>query len=253
MKRLKGGKVKMDKYMSLAVVIAAIVIIAGYIYVNGGGQGATNTISVQGQSTVKTNPDRVSVIIAVETLDNDASNARDENAEKVKNIELALFLLGLDRDDIDTQDFREYPEYEWTDNGRKFKGYKVRQTLKITLEEDDFDLTGEVVDVGIDNEGYINYINFELSEEKQTEAKKLALEQATRDAKEKAEAIASGADKELGKLVSLQASDFYYRPWTLYEYAEAGGDSVSARKAATNIHPGEKNVQASVTAIYKLR
>jgi len=244
----------MDKYMSLAIIIAAIVIVAGYIYVNGGqGLSTTNTISVSGQSLVKTDPDRVSVVIAVETLDNDASDARDENSEIVEDIEVALFLLGLDREDLSTEYFHEGPEYEWGEDGRTFKGYKVTHTLKVLLDEDNFDKTGEIVDVAIDNGAYVNYINFELSEEKQAEAKKLALEQATKDAKEKAEAIASGADKKLGRLVSLQASDFYYRPWPVYAYAESGGDAVGAKEAATNITPGEKDVRASVTAIYKLK
>ncbi len=243
----------MDKYMSLAIIIVAIVVVAGYIYVNGSGQTSTNILSVQGQSTVKTDPDRVSVVINIETLDDDASDARDENVEIVEDIKIALFLLGLDRDDVSTLSFREYPEYEWKDDGKEFKGYKVTHILKVLLEEEYFDKTGDIVDAAIDNKGYVSYINFELSEEKQAEAKKLALEQATRDAKEKAESIALGADKKLGRLVSVQASDFYYNPWVFYEYAETGGDEVSARKAATNINPGEKDVRASVTAIYKLK
>ena len=242
----------MDKYTSLAIIVVAILFVGGYIYVNNG-QTSVNTITVSGHSTAKINPDRVSIIVRIETLDDKAVEARDKNSEIVEDIKVALFLLGLDNEDITTEYFYEGPEYEWINNKRQLKDYKVIHNLKIFLEEDEFDKTGDIVDAVIDKKGYINYIRFELSDEKQAEAKKLALEQATRDAKEKAEAIALGADKKLGRLISLEASDFYYRPWVYYESGEAERDVGILKEAATNINPGEKDVQASVTATYKIR
>lgn len=82
---------------------------------------------------------------------------------------------------------------DWTGNVQKLKGYVVSNYIKITLKE--FDKVGKVIDVSVDSGALVNYINFELSNEKMNEYKAMALANASQDAKRKAEAIVLGLEK----------------------------------------------------------
>ena len=98
----------------------------------------------------------------------------------------------------------------------------------------------------------ISYINFELSTEKENEYKAQALKLASQDARTKAEAMVSGIGKEIVDIKSISESSFNYRPWMLYA-AEAGvASAADAKLAATNIQPGEKEVNAQVTVVFKI-
>ena len=100
----------------------------------------------------------------------------------------------------------------------------------------------------------LSYINFELSTQKQNEYKAQALEMAGQDARTKAQAIASGLDKRLGKLVSVSTSDFSYQPWNIYSARAdySSGDVAEAKLAATNIQPGSQEVNARINVVYKI-
>jgi uncharacterized protein YggE len=114
---------------------------------------------------------------------------------------------------------------------------------------------GEVVDSGVDAGALLQWINFELSNDKQNEYKAQALKEAGQDAKTKATAIAEGLGKRLGDIVSISTSDWGYSPWNLYT-ASYGGmreDVAMAKQATTNIQPGTQEVTGYVSVVYKIR
>ena len=115
----------------------------------------------------------------------------------------------------------------------------------------------EIVDAGIDAGALVSSINFELSDEKQNDYKAEALSEASADARKKAESTASGLNKKIGKLVSVQSEEFYYPgPIPIYAKAEGGGDAAAAteaRQAAVNLRPQDIAVTASVRVEYRLR
>jgi uncharacterized protein YggE len=116
----------------------------------------------------------------------------------------------------------------------------------------------KVVDAAVKAEAGISYINFELSPESQNDYKAQALKQASEDAMIKAESIASGFDKEVGRLLSVQTSDFGYYPWNVYAARSAGGmymeeDAVMAKQVATTIQPGEEEIYASISATFQIK
>ncbi len=113
-------------------------------------------------------------------------------------------------------------------------------------------MAGEVIDAGVDKGAKVSYINFELSIAEQNKYKAQALELATQDAKTKAEAIASGLGKKLGKVVSVSSSDWGYSPWSLYRADVMTESAEEAKSAVTDIQPGEQSVTASVSVVYKI-
>jgi uncharacterized protein YggE len=114
------------------------------------------------------------------------------------------------------------------------------------------DKIGTAIDAGVDAGAAISYINFELSPEKQNQYKSEAIKQAAEDARIKAEALANGVDKELGKLVSVSEGSFGYDPWRVYGAVSGASDAAMAKEATTEIQPSEQEVSASVTVVYKL-
>ncbi|MBS3072802.1 SIMPL domain-containing protein [Candidatus Pacearchaeota archaeon] len=236
----------------LVILVVALLAVGAYVYTNTGFQ--RETVSVSGNSEIMAQPDLVSVYISIETANLSAEDSKNSNSEISEKVIRELKYLGFEDSEIETVQYNIYPDYSYTGSIQKLEGYKTTNQLKV--KTDDFDLTGKIVDAAVDNGALINYINFEFSKETENTLKAQAIEEATQDAKLKAEAVAKGADKRLGKLVSVSTNDYYYRPYPLYAMAEgaSASDNVfDARKAATQINPQELTVSASVQAVYGIR
>ncbi|MBT4376932.1 SIMPL domain-containing protein [archaeon] len=211
----------------------------------------TNTVNVQGVAEVKAMPDLVGVYFNIETNGETSADAKRENDEIFNELLTSLVILGFERKDIVTDNFNVYPDYIWEDGTRTENGYKATHRVSVKLSIDESALISDVLDAGVESGAGISYINFELTQESQNLYKAEAMKLAAKDAKIKAESVAEGFDKEVGKLVSVQVNNFGYYPWLAYDVAESG--VVGAKAAVANIQPGEEEIRATVSAVYKLR
>jgi len=247
---------KMENSVKITGIIAVAVILIVVIGINSFSQfNPRNTITAQGFSEIDVMPDLVTVYFNVETSGDTATEVKDANAEIVDNLIVELIKIGFSRDEIQTSNFNVYPDYEWNNGRRTEKGYKATHNLKVEMSTDESGKIGDVIDAGVDSGALLSYINFELSTELQNTYKAQALEQASQDARIKAESVAKGLDKSLGSLVSVSTSDFNYYPWRAYsmEDSSVGATVEEAKLAATNIQPSEQTVSASVSVVYKIR
>ena len=214
------------------------------------------TISVNGQSVVKATPNLVGIYFNIETNADTSESAVTKNSEILKILKSSLIVLNIPEDKITTESFNVYPDYIYTNTGRKDNGYKASHQIKIQLSTDDTNQIGEIIDAGVRAGAGISYINFELSQEIQNDYKSEALKLAAQDARIKAESVAEGFDKELGKLVSTRVDNYNYYPWEIYT-ADAGVSSTvsaeMAKSTVVDIQPGEREISASVTAVYRFR
>lgn len=226
--------------------IVLMLFVGGYFLT-----GDSPTVSAQGTSTLKATPDIVSVYLTIETRSKDsASSAQSKHKMLSDSLVDALNSLGVAESEIKTSYYNVGPEYDWTQNGQKLKGYLATQQVIIELK--DFAKVVDVVDAAVNAGVLISGINFELSPAKQSEYKTQALEQASADAKDKASATAAGLGKKLGKLVSVESQDFNYGPFVAYAKAESHGAS-DAVEAALQISPTDLSVYANVGVTYKIR
>ena len=115
-----------------------------------------------------------------------------------------------------TENFNIYPEYNYNGGTQTLIDYKATNSLKIELSIDKKDKIGSVIDAGTNAGAGISYINFELTPALQQQAKAQAIENASVDARTKAEALANGFNKKLGRLVSVSLDQFNYNPWPIY-------------------------------------
>lgn len=250
----------MEKSIKITLIISATIIFVALIGIYTIFQLnpiTSNVISVKGDATIKVVPDLITVYFDIQSKGTTAKEAEDKNSEIVNKLINDLVNKGFDEKDIKTQNFNVYPNYVWDGRTQSTNGYIASHSLKIELSTESTNKVGEVIDSGVESGASISYINFELQEATENLYKAEALKLATTDAKIKAEAIAEGLGKKVGKIVSVSDSSFNYSPWEVYAKAEGGvsSDSASAqeaRVATTNIQPSEQEIYAQVSVSYRL-
>lgn len=235
-----------------SIIVAGIVLVAliGFMFFNS--TVPQNTINVQGYSEISALPDLVAVYFNVETKGITSSEATNKNSEIVDNLIANLVSEGLDKKEIQTQNFNVYPEYDYVGGTRKEKGYVATHSLRVEMPSEESSKIGKVIDAGVNAGAGISYINFELSSENQNKYKAEAMKLAAQDATTKANSVAEGFGKKAGKLVSVSVSEWGYYPWNVYSGSGKSEDAVMAREASTSIQPSEQTITATVSAVFKI-
>ena len=242
-----------DTAIVLIVLILVIASFGGYFVWKSTQTSLSQTISASGSASIKVLPDEAAIYLQILTEDKSADLAKDKNAEILDKVTTALLKIELEKKDIQTDSFNIYPKYNYDEGKQEIIGYTVNHRLRIVTE--DFDNVGKIIDAAVDNGALVESINFELSNEKQAEFKKQALEEASKDAREKADAIAAGLNARIGSLVSVTASSFDYYPYPIFraETLEVGIAGAEAKMAVTDISPKELEVTAQVSVVYKVK
>src|SRR5919112_3797474 len=110
--------------------------------------GATSSPSLvtSGQGEAKVTPDRVSVLVNVQTRAATASAAATTNAQRTKAVLDALGRLGLSKDQISTEGYSAYPEMAYDRDGGapRVTGYVV--TNSVRAESKQVDEAGPIID-----------------------------------------------------------------------------------------------------------
>ena len=236
----------------ISTVIIVLALLALFVFKP---VSSSNTVNVQGMATVKAMPDLITVSFNIETKNKTSAGATEANTKIYDELVLALVSLGFDKKEIVTEGFNVYPDYDWINGRQVDNGYRAYHSVKIELSINESDQISEVIDAGVNAGAGVSYINFELTQEAQNKYKAEAMTLAAEDARIKAEAVASGFNKNVGKLVSTSVNDFGYYPWNLYATSGSGirEDASMAKEVVANMQPGEKEITASVGAVFKLR
>lgn len=246
----------MEKSVQITLIIVAGVVLLSLIgFYMISGIMPSNTVTGNGEASLEVQPDLISVYFNIDTTGKTAGEAKDANAEIVDSLITALVKQGFERKQIQTQSYNIYPDYTYTNGQRKDNGYRATHFIKVELDVSNLEDIGKVIDIGVDAGALISYISFELTQESQNKYKAMALTQASEDARNKAEAIASGLNKRLGRVVSTSDSNFGYSPWRIYESVamDSVGAGMEAKQAVTSIQPSDRLISARVSATYKLR
>ena len=233
------------------MIVATILVVAFLAFYAFSTTVSGESVVASGIASVQVVPDLVSVYFNVETNGTSAKEAKDANAVIVDDVVVALIKEGFARDDIVTENFNVYEDYDWSSGKRVPKGYKATHSIKVELSTDG-DI-GDVIDAGIDSGAMLGYINFELSRELENQYKAEALKLAAQDARTKAGAIAEGLGAKLGGVISTSSSDFDYYPWLAYSRDGVAEVAVNGAKIATEIQAGERTIQGRVSVTYELK
>ena len=247
----------MEKSVKITLIIVGAIILLALIGLSAvsllAPVSTANTISANGMSELSVVPDKVSLNFNVETKGSDAKEATDKNSEIVDDLITNLVKQGFNRADIQTSGFSVYEDFVWTQNTQRSVGFKATHQIIVKMNTSQTDKIGDAIDAGIDANATLSYINFELSQDLENKYKAQAIEMAAKDAKTKAESLARGLDRQLGKLISVSDSSFNYSPWIYYDSVASSGGIAELKQAATNIQPSERTISASVSVVYSIR
>jgi len=202
------------------------------------------SLVTSGQGEAKVTPDRVSVLVNVQTRATTAAAAAAANAERTKAVLDALGRLGLPKDQLSTEGYSAYPEMSYDRNGAapRVIGYVV--TNSIRAESKRVDQAGAIIDAALGaGANLINSLSFYASSIDEPRRQAIAL--AVASARADAEAMAQAAGGRLGALLELSTQGPTVPPRPMFDMAARGKVAMAEQ---TPINPGQQNVNVFVTA-----
>lgn len=205
----------------IAWIIASLTVIAALAACTGSAGGQPERqIRVTGTGRVYLQPDIAYITIGVQSKSENVASALGQNNTQAQAIAAALSEIGVAGEDIQTTAFNVYPLQEYGPEGEILRTvYVVDNSVFVTAR--DLQSLGQMLEKVVrSGANSINGIQFDVQDKAQSmsEVRKLAIEDARRQAQE----LADAAGVKLGQLVSLNVYSSGY-PVPIYEGKGMGG------------------------------
>jgi hypothetical protein len=189
----------------------------------------------------------------VQTKEPTAKRAQDENARLMSNVKEALKRTGVADSEMETINYNMWPQQKWDPETQESvdDGYMVQHTLKVTTK--DVTHVGAMVETAVSaGANGLDSISFKLSDAKQEDVNSQALAQASGNAKDKADSIASGLGVRIKRITAVTESnvgyDYYPRP--MYAMAEKAAGAVDY--SSNVVSPASVSVSATIGIVYEI-
>ena len=207
---------------------------------------AEHTISVAGTGKVTVIPDMATVGLGVLIEKPTAAEARDAAATAMTAVVAAIRKLSIADKDIATSIVSLNVVYDYpTNGGQKIRGYQLQNVVTVTVRNLD-NLTPLIDDTVAAGATTINGISFDVAD--RASAESAAREKAVRDARARADTLATTAGVRITGVASISeqvSTPVWYGP----TYSAAAGAKDSA---ATPVLPGSSDVTISVAVVYTI-
>ncbi|HEV8635217.1 MAG TPA: SIMPL domain-containing protein [Chloroflexota bacterium] len=202
-------------------------------------------ITVVGEGMARAEPDVAYVTTGVLTRGQTAKQAQDENTRLMNAIIQAIRGRGVEEKDVRTSGISLYPTYEREPN--TISGYQATNTVRVTVQ--DVKKTGEILDAAVGAGANINSgVQFGLKDD--TAFRRQALDQAVKEARAKADAIAGAAGLRVAGVQSM-VDESQSQP-----VAPEMARVAMANQAAAGpvpVQPGQLAVTARVRVVYSFQ
>lgn len=209
-----------------------------------------STFDVTGESKINTTPDEAEVRLGITVTQSSVKATQDQANSVINDINAKLGEMGIGKNDIKTENYSLYPNYDFQSGTQRITGYSLNANLVITMK--DFAQVNQVIDMATGaGANQIGGITFTLSDEKRKEVEKVAREEAIEDAKQKARELADIAGMKLGKIVNVTEVPTTSTLPPLYREAALSDAMGGAGGAPTNVEPGSTSFNYSVTLSYE--
>lgn len=208
------------------------------------------TIHVNGSGSVTGEPDIATLNLGVSVEKETVAEAREDAASAMTALIETLKANAIDDNDINTENFSIYPQYNYIEGIRVLRGYRVNNTVRAKVR--DLDTLSDVIDDAAEAGGdYIVLNSIQFLIEDTTDHQHQARTLAVKDAEAKAQTLADAGGVTLGKPITISENTYYESPPIAYAVAEAAFDSDSAR-SSTPIVPGELTITVNVSLVYEI-
>ncbi|WCG85132.1 oxidative stress defense protein [Pectobacterium sp. A5351] len=188
-------------------------------------------IVTSGTSSVDATPDIARLAIEVSVSSKDAAEAKKQVDARVAQYFDFLSKNGIEKKDINAANLRTQPEYDYLKTGGSvLKGYRAVRQVEVTLRQ--LDKLNELLD-GALKSGLNEIRTVELGvanpEAYRDEARKKAIEQATRQAA----ALAQGFNAKLGPIYSVRYHVANYQPMPMARMFKTADAAVQTEASQT--------------------
>lgn len=207
-------------------------------------------ITVSGESERFVAPDTASVSFTLTRKDTNLNRARESVDDRIKNILRSLKSDGIEEKDIKTTNFSVRPEYNYTQRRQVFDGYRVNQTLELTIRDIDAAsvVLGKIGALEVDN---VSSLRFYVEDDE--EIRDELREEAIDDAKDKARALARDLGVELVEIVDFsEGGGGKYFPEPHFRSLEFAESEDQALSSPASIPTGENEYSANVSITYRI-
>jgi hypothetical protein len=211
-----------------------------------GGPGSSGALGIaaHGEGSVVGTPDRVTIVLGVQTESPSANGALGANAQKAAGVIAMLKNRGVADADLQTSQLTVNPSY---DQNGKINGYQVTNLVTATLH--DIKTAGGVIDAAGQAAGddiRVQQVSFSIDDDSKLMA--TARAEAVKHAKDQAKQLADAAGVRLGDLRSITESSQSSAPPTPMYRAGALDEAA----APTPVQPGSQKLTVSVDMVYDI-
>lgn len=212
-------------------------------------------IVTHGQATVKRAPDRAWLTVSTEVREPKSADARQKSADVMTAVQNALKATGLAADAIRTTGFSLTPEMLWTGGTAQVKGYVAHNEIEVRVDE--LDKLSQVIDAANSPKSAALSVTgprFDLKNRDGAEQDVLRL--AVENALARAQAIATGARRNLGAIIRIDEQNtgtMVPGPRPMLARATVGRAGGAGPETETPITPGAIEIHAEVTVTIGIR
>lgn len=209
----------------------------------------TGTIHVTGSGSVVGEPDIATLNLGVSLEKETVAEAREGAAAAMTAVIASLKANDIAENDIRTETFSIHPQYDYTDNGRVLRGYRVNNTVSARVRE--LETLSEVIDEAAEAGGdivIVNAIQFMIEDPTALQAQARSL--AAKDAAAKAQTLAEASGVTLGKPIVITETTSDGSPPIAFARSEDA--ALESAPSATPIEAGELTIIVNVTVVYEI-
>lgn len=210
----------------------------------------SRSIHVTGSGSVIGEPDIATLNLGVAVEKASVEEARETAASAMTAVIDSLKANDIADRDIQTENFSIYPQYDYTDNGRVLRGYRVNNTVSAKVRE--LESISDIIDAATGAGGdivVVNNIQFMIEDTTplQTQARALAV----KNAEAKAGTLAEASGVTLGRPVTITEINSGGGPQIAFAESAAFADDTT--RSSTPVQAGELTVTVTVTIVYEIK
>lgn len=232
-------------WLQLLLIAVAVVLLLWSTPWNNATTDQARVITVSGEATIKAEPDEFVFYPYFEQTGTDQEALKKTLTKQANDAVAALKKLGVEESDM-TLDASSYDRWYWEDNEEGML------SVQLTVVVNDKDMAQKVQDylLSTSAKGQLTPQGV-FSKERQRQLDAQAIDEASADARQKAEAQAKLFEASLGKVVRVQQG---YDDVFPVEYDTAMPEiAVSSEEASLPILPGKNEYRQTVTVTYELK
>lgn len=213
------------------------------------------TVSVTGYAEEKLAPDEAKLFVTVHTENRDLNTAKKEQDEKVAKLMKVVKSLNIEQGDGNVRtlyaNLQPVYDYQQQTGKPKFRAYQLENQIEMTLDKVEVagPLMDKLVEAGFDR---IGNIQFGLKDERKK--REALMEEALKDARDKAGKMAAALGATLGKPMTISESGSYTPPpMPMMRNMAMAADMAESKSMPTYSPTGVIEIQQTVNVTFELQ